>query len=258
MTLIFAHRFRPSLDIHSYSSLKKWNRSCVRKFALRIIRRQGIPIVERRRIHCNQWGCDVCGYRRAERLREEIINEAKKHGLSIGLDLTLGPINKTCPANSFRRLKQAWSKFRHAMNRLPGKKLEFIWVVGVSEMGEAHLHLLVNKFIEQRLLSEIWRKSGGGPVIHVRKVEEIVPRADYMSCNCLSHGFLKGSRRFGNSKGIKLKVRSLVAEWEVVPKVINLDVLLHGKKVLHCRRDSEGNVVYAIFKERYNPRREEE
>jgi hypothetical protein len=171
--------------------------------------------------------------------------------------LTLNPAGSTCCADSFRKVKTVWSKFRHLMNRLPGNKFEYIWVVGVSDAGEAHLHLLTNKSIDQGFLAELWKRCGGGSIVHIKKVRSLVARADYMACNALSRGFLRGSRRFGASKTIKLNVRSVTAPWEVVPGT-SIAPLIRWKKVLYKRCDSNGDIIYCIFKERYNPRREEE
>lgn len=258
MALRFLNRFRPSLDYPYTSTLNKWSEFCVRKYALRTVHQANGPVVERRRIFCNQWNCVSCGPKRAERLRDEILREADKHGLNVTLDLTLGEAIDVHPANSFRTLKQVWKKFRLSINRQPGKKPEFIWVVGVNEMGVAHLHLLINKRIDQERVSRLWQRCGGGPIVYLQKVRQVLNRADYMACNPLRRGFLRSSRRFGSSKGIKLNVQRLVDDWEVVPDVENIDDLVQGKKVLYSRKDPEGKIVYCVYREPKILRRREE
>ena len=233
-------------------------KTCANKFAYRLLNHANGPIVESRRLFCNRWRCRYCAPKMGERLREQIIRESKKHHLDIALTLTLSAENRPSEAVAFRIIKDVWARFRTAMKSIYSEHFVYIWVLGITRSGQPHLHVLINQSFRQQQLSQIWERCGGGKVVCVKEVKNAVIQADYMACNILGPGFLRGTRRFGNSKHVKLSMKKLVGSWELVPQMNSLDSIAPPKRILCEKPDRDGKRVYCIVKRPYLHLREEE
>jgi hypothetical protein len=193
-----------------------------------------------------------------ERLREQIIRESKKHNLDIALTLTLNVEKGLSEAVAFRLIKDVWQRFRTSMKSIYGDRFIYVWVLGITRSGQPHMHVLINQSIRQQEASQIWERCGGGKIICAKRVKNIIIQADYLACNILGPGFLRGTRRFGNSKHIKLNIKKLVGPWEVVSQMNSLDSVAPPKRILYEEADRNGKRVYCIVKRPYLHFREEE
>jgi hypothetical protein len=116
-----------------------------------------------RPVRCHSWACAYCGYTRASWLKRQVSEAAVEHELSRFMTLTLGT-RQVSRADSEERLKLAWSRLRKVLHGVyPG--LEYVWVMEYTKWGQAHLHLLVNTYIPQRVLSRLWKEASGGSYI---------------------------------------------------------------------------------------------
>lgn len=122
-----------------------------------------------RPVRCHSWACPRCGYTRASWLKRQVEQSMKKYGLTRFVTLTLST-KKVSQADSEVWLKESWNRLRLALSRRY-PDLEFIWVMEYTKRGQAHLHLLVNTYIPQALLSNLWEQaSGGSRIVDIRYV----------------------------------------------------------------------------------------
>jgi len=72
---------------------------------------------------------------------------------------------------SDRYIRNCWSKMRVSLARRFGESVDYVGVLEFHKDGVAHLHLLLNQFIEQCWLSEAWSAVGGGVIVDIRMVD---------------------------------------------------------------------------------------
>ena len=52
-----------------------------------------------------------------------------------------------------------------------GKSVDFVGVLEFQENGNAHLHVLLGKYIRQKWLSLAWQSIGGGKIVDIQQVD---------------------------------------------------------------------------------------
>jgi hypothetical protein len=250
MALRFQKIFRPSSLDYPLHTLNNPSKSCVRKFAYRLVKHAEGTAAERRKIFCNSWRCIYCGPKKGLRLREAIIRHSEKFGLNRMLTLTLRGDSKPFHPSSFRKLSNAWDTFRENMRKHYGGRFVYVWVLGIGESGRVHMHVLVSESIDQKTTAAVWQQSGGG-IVDCKKVNDIVPIADYMACNPLSLSIPMKTRRFGCSRVLNLHLKPMRGLWETVSGMTSLMQLPEDFRVLSYEEDSQGTPVYCIAREPY-------
>lgn len=157
------------------------------------------------RLNCKCWECKYCGPRRARRCRKAIANWAAKLGLNRFLTLTLDP-KRLNGEDSTRYLRRTFAKLRSLLHREYGKAPTYICVLQYQKNGTAHLHILLNRFVDVEWLRKKWQAVGGGwnvwiETVSIRRIVNYVSR--YLSQELLLSA-PKSSRRVTTSRDIRL------------------------------------------------------
>lgn len=189
---------------------------------------------------CGKRGCKRCGPKRAKRYRAAIARRAGEYKLTRFVSLTLDPAKLGKNEESVSYLRECFSKFRVYLQRKCGKSIKYIAVVELQKSGMAHLHVLVDQFIDQRWLSEAWQAVGGGRIVDIRYVD--VHRisaylAKYLAGDKLLAPFPRGKRQITTCRAITLFERKVSSGWQWVREHIrDLHVdkfsqgITHGEK----------------------------
>jgi hypothetical protein len=170
------------------------------------------------RLLCKCWDCRYCGPRRVRRTKKAIIDHAIRFDLCRMLTLTLDP-KKLHGEDSTRYLNRCFAKFRVQLRRRFGRSIDFIRVLEYQGNGNAHFHILLNRYIEVGWIRHAWQQVGGGCYVDIRRVQ-IRRVAGYLA-KYLSKEMLlnapEGARRVTTSRSIKLFVKPAGATvWELV------------------------------------------
>jgi len=176
-----------------------------------------------RRINCGSWTCCYCGPRKAKRARRAIRAWAESLGLRYFLTLTLDPSKLRDWENAVSYLRQVFNKFREYLRRHFRVVPNFICILEQTERGLPHLHILFDRYIEQRWISKTWDRLGGGRIVFIKQVT-VRNVARYLSKYLTKELLLsapKGTRRISTSRSIKLfpKYNSGIS-WELVRESI--------------------------------------
>ena len=183
---------------------------------------QGHAYLRYARLGCKRWTCPRCGVRKAKRLRKAIIGTAIDKNLNRFLTLTLDP--KTCtPEESTTYIRQCWNKFRTYLKRKHGISISFITILKFQKNGHAHLHILVDRFINQSWISSAWQGVGGGRIVFITQVD--LHRvagylSKYLTKDLLTNGFKARQRRYTTSRDITLFVKNSNGIWKLIKKPI--------------------------------------
>ncbi|MCU4728650.1 rolling circle replication-associated protein [Halapricum hydrolyticum] len=159
---------------------------------------------------CKSWDCYCCSHMMRMNLIEELdrlIEERPE--LRRLLTLTLDP--EKAPADQddqHRYLTDRFNALRTELNdRYDG--LSYIWIREEGDSGNPHLHLLVDRYMEQSELSRLASRVGLGHIVDIRRVNAR-NAARYLT-KYLTKGSLwnlpDGARRYGSSADITLEVR---------------------------------------------------
>jgi hypothetical protein len=159
---------------------------------------------------CGSWDCFCCAHRmrmnfieEMERLVEE--RPELRRFLTITLDPAEAPSDRE---EQHRYLTERWNALRTELNDRYDD-LSYIWVREEGEGENPHLHLLVDRYIPQELLSAKAVSVGLGEVVDIQRVDAR-NIAKYLT-KYLTKGSMaeipKGARRYGSSQDIDLGVR---------------------------------------------------
>jgi hypothetical protein len=176
-----------------------------------------------RRLNCGSWTCSYCGPRRARTARRAIREVAEGLGLNHFLTLTLDPSKLENRKLAVPHLRMCFNKFREYLKREFGKCPPYICVLEFTQAGVPHLHILFDRYIDQRWISNVWDSLGGGRIVFIKQVT-VKSVARYLSKYLTKELILsapKGSRRITTSRSIKLfpKVNSGIS-WELLKSSI--------------------------------------
>lgn len=156
------------------------------------------------RVNCKCWDCPYCGPRKAKQYRYSIRGAAQRHGLCRFLTLTLDPKKVTGEPIAYLRL--TFNRFRARLHKRFGHAPSYIAVVELQKNGNPHLHVLIDRYIEQRWLKSVWEEIGGGFMVDIKFVD--VHRVSAYVSKYLTKELLlsaqKGTRRITCSRSIKL------------------------------------------------------
>lgn len=181
--------------------------------------------VVHRRVNCGSWNCTYCGPRKARLAKKRIREEAEKLGLRYFWTLTLAHPSSS-PAANVRHIRLVFNRFREYLRRKYKKDnapVNFICILEYTQCGVPHLHILLDRYIPQRWVSNVWNRLGGGRIVFVKFVT-IHKVARYLSKYLTKDLLLsapKGARRITTSRTVKLypKLNSGIA-WDFLRESI--------------------------------------
>jgi hypothetical protein len=191
------------------------------------------------RLGCKAWDCPICGPKRAFRLRFGVAEAATTHNLVRLMTLTLDP-RKCSAAKSPHYIKQAWRKMRVYLARKHNCTIQFIAILEFQKNGYAHLHVLVDRYLDQRWLKSAWQRVGGGSIVDIRMVEMQHVAAylsKYMTKEMLLSKKYGKIRRYSTSRGIKLFPKKEDGVWWLIKQNIEAQLRLRNKEATDIKID---------------------
>jgi len=159
---------------------------------------------------CNSWDCYCCAHRMRCNLIEELDRLVEERPeLRRLLTLTLDP--EKAPddqAEQHRYLTERFNALRTELrDRWPD--LSYVWIREEGESENPHLHLLVDRYMEQAELSRLASRVGLGHIVDIRRVNARNAAkylTKYLTKGAL-HDLPDGARRYGSSADVDLAVR---------------------------------------------------
>ncbi len=156
------------------------------------------------RLNCKTWACAYCGPRKAWRYKQTIRAIAERLSLTRFLTLTLDP--SKIEGDPVRYLRRVFNKFRVSLLRKFKCTVNYIAILEFHKSGIPHMHVLIDRFIAQRWISEAWSALGGGGIVDIRFVD--VHRISHYLAKYLTKELLMSaplrSRRVTTSRSIHL------------------------------------------------------
>jgi len=122
-------------------------------------------------VFCQSYRCKRCQAPKLKKVRARIAQIATEHKLTRMATLTLDPKRIPKGQRTDRYLRECWRKMRVSLAREFGESIKFVGVLEFQKNGNAHLHLLIGRYISQRWLSDAWASIGGGRIVDIRYVD---------------------------------------------------------------------------------------
>jgi len=169
-------------------------------------------------VGCKCWGCSACGPRKAKRYRIRIAQVAEQYRMSTLLTLTLDR-KKLRGKDSTRYINEVFADFRVYLRRRFGCAPQYIRILEYQKNGNAHLHILLNRFVPQAWVSQAWERLGGGRIVDIRRVD--IHRVSHYLSKYLTKEMLlhapKRARRVTCSKDLRLfEKQPRTHEWQII------------------------------------------
>lgn len=205
------------------------------------IQHEGKSVRRFARLRCKRWSCERCGKIRLWQLRKAVIAKASELGLTRFLTLTVD--HKDCsPEESVLYIRNAWNKFRTYLKRKYGKSITFISFVEPQKSGHAHLHILVDRYIDQQWISANWSAVGGGKIVDIRRADiHRISRyiSKYLTKSLLEFAFSQKYRRYTTSRNIKLFEKVKNGLWILFTTSLDYLAKLAKDKIIESKIDPE-------------------
>lgn len=232
------------------------------------------------RVNCKCWDCQRCGPKRAGHYKHVIREQAEKHKLQRFLTLTLDPSKlmgtpenhalylahladgKNCNCGACTQIKGAsvlyirdcWNKLRKYIARGLGQMPAFIAVLEFQQQktGLAHLHVLLDSFIDHAWIKNAWMAVGGGSHVHIKYVD--VHRVSRYMAKYLTKELLmsapKRSRRITCSRSIKLNAPIKKTDdviWELLKAPLPVLFKNLGRYAIEVSYDDDGTTLQGFI-----------
>ena len=220
-----------------------WTLRGTRKAALSVKHRRAHQAASARaprekyvRLRCKCWACTGCGPRKARQLRAQMLRVIAQTKMDRLLTLTLDARKIASPeasaiflehlesqkskgkacrcvtcsgiqVQSIRHIKACWAKLRTYLKRRIGSAPLYICVLEFQKFtGLAHLHIVIDHYVDQAWAKKSWSAIGGGEHVDIRQVNSRRVAAyvsKYLSKDLVS-GAPVGTRRVTTSRSINL------------------------------------------------------
>lgn len=205
-----------SLDLYK-SNRNTW---CATTAAVGRVAGAGKELYAYAATYCKTWKCEECGPKKAARIRRFIAAAAREHGLNRFLTLTLDPKRVEPGVDHVAYLRDTWRKFRVYLKRRHGQTVTFIAVMEAHKSGVPHLHVLVDRYIHQKWISNAWSALGGGRIVHIERVKNLGGMGRYLGKYLTKEMLLSarhGVRRYTTSRNIHLGPKRGSGGWTRAP-----------------------------------------
>ena len=221
-TFLTIIREQEALERQSSEVLGLFNKGCGRWTLQGLNKSSGA--VHCRRLYCKTWKCSRCGPKRAKTdatCDSRACGEEKHLEINF-MTLTLDP-EKLRGVEATKYLKYCLHKFMTICRRRYGSQISYICVLEYHKNGNPHLHIVLDRYIDQAWIQEKWHAVGGGWVfikyVYVRKIANYLSK--YLSKEMMTSPAPKGSRRVTTSRNIRLFPK-IVSDliWTVREKLI--------------------------------------
>ncbi len=228
------------------------------------------------RLRCKCWECSLCGPRKARMLRGQILRAVERKKMQRMLTLTLDakkfvseedrPIFfehyeahkalKTackCPTcrrvqlQSIRHIRECWRKLRVYLKRKFGVAPDYICVLEFQKAsGLAHLHIAIDRYVDQSWAKKSWSALGGGEHVDIRQ-RDVHRMGSYLGkylAKELLLGAPSGMRRATTSRSISLDDRGpserawVVIRWGIDRVYVYLKAVAENPEFVEEELDS--------------------
>jgi hypothetical protein len=171
-------------------------------------------IHQHHRADCKKLSCDRCGPKKARWYQRAIAREAEAKGLTRFVTFTLDPKRAGRPEDSVDYIRVSWNKMRTYLKRKFTSHVHFILILELQKSGMAHLHVLVDRYIEKEWLDATWRAVGGGftfiKYVDVHRVSAYLTK--YVTKELLM-AIPSKKKRITASRGIQLNEKRKPTGW---------------------------------------------
>jgi hypothetical protein len=155
-------------------------------------------------LSCNRWDCVYCG-----RIKKWLL--AEKVGLLFEGVNTVKQLTITQKLGSKRNIMKDWETMRKILIRAGLKIEKYVWFKEFTYKGQRHLHILLDipDYVNQKWLSDIWRKVTKGESFRVWINETDIQKAAAYAMAYLTksyqgeYRYARHERRVGFSRGAR-------------------------------------------------------
>ena len=208
------------------------------KIALLKINNKSITEAKFKRIPCNSWTCPDCSIKKALVIKYYFREVIELNKLKYFLTLTLDPtkIPAEYKDNTHKYITKIFNHFLTILRRnkeiKSQQKLKYVWVIEFQKNGNAHMHILLNNYLNIRTVRKLWQHVGGGIQMKIEKVDSLAGISNYISDYIVkgikgefeekSYGFKYFERRYSISKSCIRPPKNVYKKLTIVDEITGL------------------------------------
>lgn len=233
--------------------LKQHRKSACGRFSLRGANEHESKFI---RGNCKCWDCPRCGPKKAGRYKHAIRKSAEHFKLRRFLTLTLDPKKLREGDDAVEHLRTSFNKLRTYLRRKFDEKISYICVLEFQKPkgnnpGLPHLHILVDRYIEQSWIKHAWSTLGGGEHVDIRLVD--LHRVSRYLSKYLTKEMLmdapKKTRRVTTSRNISLNAKQASPYcWVKINATISELKRKYEKRCLDVEVDTDNEILSFLVK----------
>jgi hypothetical protein len=138
-----------------------------------------------------------------------------------------------------RYITKLFNHFLVTLKRKINKDIKYAWVCEFQKNGNAHLHVVVNRFLPIETIKRYWTRIGGGHDMKIEIVKNIYTMDSYLikylvkgfNKNESSNGFRGGEKRYSISQSCKRVSKEEKRKVLKVDKNTDLKGILNSEEI---------------------------
>ena len=159
---------------------------------------------------------------------------------------TARPVHASATPPPDTASSECWNKFRYYMRREYGTAPTYIAVIEYQKVtGLAHIHAVIDRWIDQQWIKKSWQSIGGGEHVDIR-YKDVHRAAAYMSKYLAKDMLLNvppGVRRITTSRSIELNEKQPpMFDWIVLKTPLVRLYVLHIHVAQETRNGPDGEI----------------
>jgi hypothetical protein len=181
------------------------------------------------RVPCNSWTCPDCYLHKALYIKYYFREVIQLNNLAYFLTLTLDP--KKIPSeyanNTHKYITKIFNHFITILKRDKANQsldiLKYVWVIEFQKNGNAHMHILLNKYLPITVVRKLWMHVGGGIQMKILPIKTLEGMSNYISDYIVKgikgereekpYGFNYFERRYSISRSCKRPEKTKITSY---------------------------------------------
>lgn len=152
---------------------------------------------------CKSWNCPICGPKKGKQVWKRLSQSEASFSRMVTLPFAIGETHNRTWEEAIADSGKTLNSFLTSLRRIYSH-FKYFWVREIGEKSNmVHFHMLVDRYIPQRLLSKLWARAGGGTIVDIRRGKKSYVfkyMVKYSPLPQRVQNCLKGKRRWSASR----------------------------------------------------------
>lgn len=154
---------------------------------------------------CKSWNCPICGPKKGKQVWKRLADSPVSLERMITLPFAIGTQHGRTWQEAIAESGVVLNSFLTSLRRAYSH-ISYFWVREIgTKSNMVHFHMVVDRYIPQKLLSHWWERAGGGKITDIRKGDKnylFKYLVKYYPLPQVVQNCLKGKRKYSSSRNL--------------------------------------------------------